>query len=217
MKKIRLMLCLLLFSVVAKTQPFANSIAAFKKQDSISPPGANQILFVGSSSFTNWKDVQDYFPEHKIINKGFGGSTLTDVIYYADQIIIPYHPKQVIIYCGENDIAGDTLVSGKTVFKRFKALYKIVRNKLGNVPIAYISMKPSPSRWHLRSKMITGNNHIQKFLSKKNRNGQYVSVWDAMLAANGEPALEIFLEDKLHMNKAGYVIWQKIIEPFLIK
>lgn len=217
MKKIRLILCLLSFSVVATSQPFANDITAFLKQDSISFPAANQILFVGSSSFTNWKDIQEYFPAHKIINRGFGGSSLPDLIRYADKIIVPYTPKQIIIYCGENDIAGDTSVSGKIVFKRFKTLYKILRSKLGSVPIAYISMKPSPSRWHLRNKMIAGNSLIEKFLLNEKRKDKYISVWKAMLAENGEPIPTIFLADNLHMNKTGYSIWQKIIEPLLIK
>lgn len=198
-------------------QPFANEIAAFKKQDSTAFPAAGQILFVGSSSFTNWKDVQSYFPNHKILNRGFGGSSLPDVIRYANEIIIHYKPKQIVIYCGENDIASDTTVTGKIILSRFKELYKIIRSNLGNVPVAYISMKPSPSRWHWRSKMMDGNKRIEKFLSKEKRNGKYISVWNAMLGSNNEPMPEIFLSDNLHMNKAGYTIWQKIIEPLLIK
>src|SRR5260221_14787416 len=86
-------------------QPFAEDIADFKNQGQLHPPPANAILFVGSFSFTKWKDVSNYFPGYVIINRGFGGSTLTDVIRYTNYIIVPYHPKQVIIYCGDNDLA----------------------------------------------------------------------------------------------------------------
>lgn len=217
MKQLKLALVFFVFCTVVHAQPFSSDIASFKKQDSISFPSANQILFVGSSSFTMWKDVQDYFPEYKIVNRGFGGSSLPDVIRYADKIIYPYRPKQIVIYCGENDIAGDTTVTGKMVFNRFVQLYHAIRSNLRHVPIAYISMKPSPSRWHLRSRMIKGNELIQQFLKKKKRNGVFMNVWDAMLDETGKPREEIFLQDKLHMNVKGYAIWQKIIQPYLIK
>jgi lysophospholipase L1-like esterase len=110
-------------AVAANAQPFANEIAAFKKQDSISFPPSHAILFVGSSSFRKWTDVQDYFPGYKIINRGFGGSTLPDVIRYADEIIFPYQPKQIVIYCGENDVASADSITGSIVFQRFKILF----------------------------------------------------------------------------------------------
>src|SRR5437867_1345584 len=87
--------------------PYYDDIQAFKKQDQSKFPSKKKILFVGSSSFTMWKDVASYFPKHTIINRGFGGSTLPDVIRYKEDIIYPYKPKQVVIYCGENDFATD--------------------------------------------------------------------------------------------------------------
>jgi lysophospholipase L1-like esterase len=216
LKCIHFTIALFAFYVVA-AQPFAIDIAAFKKQDSISFPTANQILFVGSSSFTNWTDVQSYFPKYKILNRGFGGSSLQDVTRYADKIIYPYQPKQIVIYCGENDIAGDTAVTGKTVFERFKILYNGIRTNLPKVPIAYICMKPSPSRWHLRQQMMDGNKQIETFLKNKKRNGKFINIWNRMLDKTGKPKEEIFLEDKLHMNVKGYAIWQTIIQPCLIK
>lgn len=208
---------LALLTIAVEAQPFANEIAAFKKLDSISLPQKNAILFVGSSSFTKWKDVQNYFPDYPIINRGFGGSSLTDVIRYEKDIIFPYQPKQIVIYCGENDIAGDSTVTGKMVFERFKKLYSDIRNEFSNIPIAYISMKPSPSRWKMKQRMIEGNKLIMKFLRKKKRNGSYINVWNAMLGPDGKPMKAIFLGDDLHMKASGYAIWQKIIEPFLLK
>jgi lysophospholipase L1-like esterase len=200
----------------ANAQPFAEDIAAFKKKDSISFPPKNAILFVGSSSFTNWKDVQNYFPGYTIINRGFGGSSLPDVIRYSNDIIFPYHPKQIVIYCGENDLAGDSTVTGKMVFERFKQLFTDIRNRLPGIPLVYISMKPSPSRWHMKQRMIEGNDLIKKFLKKK-KNAKFISVWKNMLDTNRKPIEDIFIEDKLHMNVKGYAIWQKLIEPVLIK
>ena len=117
-------------------QPFMSEIKDFRKADSIATPPKNAILLIGSSSFTKWKDVQEYFPEHTMLNRGFGGSSLTDVIYYANDVVLKYQPKQILIYCGENDIAGSSTVNADTVFERFKILYGMIRSKFKKVPIA---------------------------------------------------------------------------------
>jgi lysophospholipase L1-like esterase len=135
----------LFFVQKTTAQPFIQDIAAFKKMDSVLFPPRNAILFVGSSSFTMWKDVQKYFPQFTIVNRGFGGSSLSDVSRYAEDIIFPYQPKQIVIYCGENDIAGDSSVTGKMVYQRFVQLFNQIRDKMPDVPVAFISLKPSPS------------------------------------------------------------------------
>jgi lysophospholipase L1-like esterase len=207
----------LLISYNAKAQqPFWDEIQNFKKQDSISPPPQHAILFVGSSSFNLWKDVQSYFPNYTIINRGFGGSSLTDVIQYASDIIFPYHPKEIVIYCGENDLAASDTVSAHTVLDRFKTLFDIIRSKLRNEMIVYVSVKPSPSREKLMPKMEEANQLIKEYLSAQ-KHTAFVDVYHLMLTEDYKPMPEIFKEDSLHMNPKGYAIWQKAIEPFLIK
>ncbi len=201
--------------VSAQYSPFYKEIQAFKKLDSIKPPTKNAILLIGSSSFKNWVDVQDYFPLFPIVNRGFGGSTLPDVIRFADDVIFPYEPKQILIYCGENDLASADSVTATIVFNRFKQLFQIIRDRLPKVPIAYISMKPSPSRERLWPKMIEGNSLIKNYLKKK-RNTAFIDVYSKMFDSNGEVLKDIFLKDKLHMNSKGYAIWQKIIAPYLL-
>lgn len=211
------LLFVLLFGAVAiQAQPFAGEIAVFKKKDSISFPPKGAILFVGSSSFTKWTDVQDYFPGYTIINRGFGGSSLPDVIRYENDVIFPYDPKQIVIYCGENDLAASDTVTGQLVAERFKQLFRDIRNRYPRVPVAYISMKPSPSRTKLMPKMQEGNRIIKKFLKKK-RKTAYINVYDSMLLPDGNPIPDIFISDRLHMNAKGYAIWQKIIAPYLVK
>ena len=167
-KKILLSCFLLLLCVTLKAQaPFYEEIQQFKKLDSIHFPPKNAILFVGSSSFRKWTDLQDYFPAYTIINRGFGGSGLPDVIRYANDIIFPYQPKQIIVYCGENDLASADSISSEIVFDRFKQLFLLIRTQLPNVPIAFVSMKPSPSREKLWPKMIAGNSLIKKYLNKQ--------------------------------------------------
>lgn len=205
----------LLFGFQIAAQPFSNEIADFKKQDSISPPPQNAILFVGSSSFRMWKNAGDYFPDHTIINRGFGGSSLADVIRYENDIIFPYNPKQIVIYCGENDIASSDSVTAKLVLSRFKQLFGDIRAERPAIPIVFISIKPSPSRWHMRDRMIEANELIKKFL-KKQKNTVFINVWKHMLGNDGSPLGSLFIEDNLHMNARGYTIWQKLITPHLI-
>ena len=195
---------------------FWDDIQAFKKKDSVSFPPKDAILFVGSSSFTKWQDVQNYFPSYTIINRGFGGSSLPDVIRYAKDIIFPYHPKQIVIYCGENDLASSDTITANLVFNRFRQLFTIIRNQYPKAKVTYISMKPSPSRQLLLSKMISGNEMIKKYLSSK-KGTSYVDVYKEMIDDEGKPRTDLFLDDNLHMNKTGYTIWQKSIEPHLLK
>ncbi len=204
------------YFTLAQYPAFYGDIQAFKKQDSIHFPPKNAILFVGSSSFTKWTDVQDYFPTHTIINRGFGGSTLVDVTRYANDIIIPYQPKQIVIYCGENDLASSDTVTSLHVLNRFKKLFKIIRASFPEVPVAFISLKPSPSREHLWPKMIKANRLIKNYLVSK-KQAAFIDVYHKMFSKDGAIMKDIFLEDDLHMNKKGYAIWQKAIAPYLVK
>lgn len=201
---------------IAQDVPFAKDIHAFKQQDSVTPPPSNAILFVGSSSFTMWKSVQEDFPGYTIINRGFGGSSLPDVIRYADQIIIPYKPKQILIYCGDNDLAASDTVSAATVVQRFQQLFQIIRKKLPKAHIDFVAIKPSPSRARLMPKALEANVKIKEYLSRQKRTA-FIDVYHKMLQPDGQPMPDIFLEDNLHMNRKGYAIWIETIRPYLLK
>lgn len=201
-------------TVRAQHPPFYNNIQRFKQADSAHLPPKKAVLFIGSSSFTMWKDVQEYFPKHTIINRGFGGSTLPDLIRYVNDIVFPYDPRQVVVYCGENDLAASDTVGAATVAQRFITLFTMIRDRYPKIPVVYVSMKPSPSREHLMPKMAEGNRIIQEFLKKKRRT-TFIDVYRLMLNADGKPRKELFIHDMLHMNKNGYAIWQKALEPHL--
>jgi len=195
---------------------FWSDIQNFKKQDEKSFPPKHAILFVGSSSLKKWNNLQDDFPGYTIINRGFGGSTLADLIRYADDIVFPYHPKQVVIYCGENDLASSDTVTAGEILARFKALFKTIRGRYSDLPVAYIAIKPSPKRRHLLPKMRECNQLIKEFLAMQ-KNAVFIDVYQPMLDDSGQPLPEIFLRDGLHMNAKGYALWKKILEPFLLK
>jgi lysophospholipase L1-like esterase len=216
MKKWICSMVVLCVVIASHAQPFRKEINDFLKADSIAAPAKGQILFVGSSSFTFWKDVQSYFPEHTILNRGFGGSSLPDVIRYAQEVIIPYRPKQIVIYCGENDFAVTNPPPVDTVLARFKTLYTIIRKELGNIPIAFVSIKPSPSRWNLEDRFVEANKQIKAFLATQPAS-TYVDVHTAMLLPDGNVDPSLFIGDRLHMNPSGYAIWKRILAPVLLK
>jgi len=211
-----LFVCFISYSANGFSQPFVDEIQQFKKQDKLNPPPGNAILFVGSSSFTKWTDVSSYFPGYTIINRGFGGSSFPDLIRYANEIIIPYRPRQIVIYCGDNDLASSDNITADSVFERFRVLFELIRTNLPAENIVYVSIKPSPSRARLREKMEKANLLIQTYLSI-NSHAYFADVYHKMLNPDGTIMSDIFLEDSLHMNAKGYAIWQKTIVPYLSK
>lgn len=214
--KVSIVLLLLFGFVKAQNVPFHSEIQQFKKEDSIHFPPKHAILFLGSSSFRKWQDVQKYFPGYTIINRGFGGSTIPDAIYYLDAIVFPYEPKQVVIYEGDNDLASSDKITADSVLNRFEKLFSWIRKKLPNTSIAYVSIKPSPSREKLMPQMQEANSLIKDFL-RHQKNAAFIDVYHAMLNKDGTPNKSLFIGDMLHMNDKGYHIWQKIIKPYLLK
>jgi lysophospholipase L1-like esterase len=219
MKKYFILLQVIVFmsiTAIAQRPPFWDEIASFKHTDSVTPPPAHPIVFTGSSSFRKWTGVRDAFPGYPIINRGFGGSTFPDVIRYADEVIFKYHPKQVVIYCGDNDLASSDTVTAQVVFRRFNELFTLIRSRLPKADILYVSIKPSPSREKLMPRMEEANKLISDFIGRQ-KHAAFVDVYHKMLKADGKPIEDIFEADKLHMTQKGYDIWQKIILPYLDK
>lgn len=221
MKSIRWIIVLtLLFSIndVEAQSPFPywKEVQKFKQQDSIHFPASEQILFIGSSSFTKWKDVNDYFPEYKILNRAFGGSRIVDLIRYRYDVIFPYAPRQIVMYCGENDFAAADNPSVEEVLNRFNILFKLIRDKYPNVPFAYVAMKPSPSRKNLWPKFEEANKRIKEAL-KADPNTDFIDVYPLMFNKDGNIMTDIFIQDNLHMNAKGYAIWKQAILPYLKK
>lgn len=203
----------LLATSLKAQQPFINEINHFRKTDSLQTPPVNPILFVGSSSFTLWKDVKDNFPGCNILNRGFGGSSLPHLIMYAEDVIFKYNPKQIVIYCGENDLTPG--IKPSVITDRFKELYKLIRSRFPETPLVYISMKPSPSREQFLPVMKKANKQIEKYLKRK-KHSEFIDVFHSMLNADGSIKQDIFKEDRLHMNSKGYEIWQPLIAPHLL-
>lgn len=172
------------------------------------------ILFTGSSSIRGWKNLQQYFPEKNIVNNGFGGSHMSDLIHYYESLILPFQPAQVFIYEGDNDIASGK--AAKDVLKETRTLIKKIKKDLPGTEIVLISAKPSLARWKLKEE-YGELNELYRRLALKMEHVKYVNIWDVMLDASGEPRKDIFLEDGLHMNKQGYDLWAEKIRNYLLR
>ena len=183
----------------------------FEAADAQSPPPRGGVLFIGSSSIRFWDTLAQDFPGVPVINRGFGGSELRDSTWYADRIIVPYAPRQILIYAGDNDLnAGRT---PQQLRADFIAFVERVRRDLPKAKIAYISNKPSPSRAQLLPVQRAANTLIAA--EAKRLGVDYIDIFTPMLDASGQPDESLFIEDRLHMSRAGYVIWQRAIAPYL--
>jgi lysophospholipase L1-like esterase len=211
--------CVLFFGTIhfagAQTKPaFWDDIQTIKQYDKLFRPLSSPILFTGSSSIRIWDNMAEMFKDHRVLNRGIGGSVLKDIDRYVEDIIVPYKPKQLILYIGENDIP--VAPNGDSVFAGFQRLYQHIRNFLPEVPIAYISIKPSPSREKFMPIAVRANQLIRDFL-KQEVNTSFIDIYPLMLDKKGHPRTELFREDMLHMKPAGYEIWAKKIKPYLLK
>ncbi|HLL94504.1 MAG TPA: GDSL-type esterase/lipase family protein [Spirosoma sp.] len=192
---------------------FEKDIQAFEAQDQQTPPPAGAILFTGSSSIVFWNNLPQYYPDKVILKRGFGGSELSDVHYFADRVIIRYRPKQVVVYAGENDIAGGKQTARQTA-ARLVDLFRYVRKNLPNATFTFIAIKLSPSRRQYWPAMDDANRRIRRFLARQS-NTQFVDIRPAMAGPDGQPISELFRSDSLHMTEKGYQRWAPVLRPYL--
>ena len=194
--------------------PFENDIQAFETADAKNAPKPNGILFVGSSSIRKWDTLQQDFPGLDVTNRGFGGSHIIDSVHFADRIVTPYKPKMIVFYAGTNDLADGE--KPEVLLSQYMEFVAIVRAKLPNVPIAFISVAPAPARWGNAANIRLTNDLIKQF-SALVPGLKFIDILPLMLDANGQPRAELFVDDRIHMTPAGYAIWVKAVAPYLPK
>ena len=187
------------------------AIAAFQQQDRQQPPEQNGILFVGSSSIRLW-DLPASFAGQTMLNRGFGGSHMSDVLFFADRIILPYRPRLVFLYVGDNDIAAGK--SPQEVSRDFAQLAARIHAELPTTQIVFLSIKPSLARWSLFPQMQQANRRIRQLVEQDERL-HFIDVGPAMLGTDGLPRKKLFREDGLHLNEAGYRCWAELVRPWL--
>lgn len=185
---------------------------AFAATDVANPPPRHAVLFIGSSSIRMWGSLVTDFPGIAVINRGFGGSEIRDSTWYADRIVVPCRPRLIVFYAGENDLNnGRTPQQVRDDLRTFIAR---VRRDLPGVPIAYVSIKPSPSRAHLLPAIRQANALVRADLATM-ENASFIDVFTPMLGSDGQPRPSLYLPDRLHMTAEGYALWRGAIAPYL--
>ena len=190
---------------------FAKDIAAFVELDRRNAFPEGGVLFVGSSSIRMWP-TRESFPDLPVINRGFGGSYMSDTLHYADKIVLPHSPRVIVLYEGDNDVQDGK--SPEDVHGDFVRLVEFVHGKLPKTHLVYIPIKPSIARWEKWPTMQAANAAIEKTCAEDARL-HYVDVATPMIGADGKPRGELFLDDGLHMNAKGYAEWSEVIGPLV--
>jgi lysophospholipase L1-like esterase len=214
MKKLWLTTISFFICYLSYSQNFIAEIKAFEKQDSLSMPASGQILLVGSSTFRFWTTSKEDLSGYPTINRGFGGSQMSDVNYYFDRIVSKYKPKMILVYEGDNDLAAGE--SPETVFEDFKLFAEKVKSQLPNSKVGYCSIRPSIARTNMRDKQVQANQLIKDYC-KKNNGFYFIDFYKEYFLPNGDLMPDVFVADKLHLNKQGYEIWAKATRKFLKK
>ncbi|HKG94555.1 MAG TPA: GDSL-type esterase/lipase family protein, partial [Gemmatimonadaceae bacterium] len=199
-------------AVAPAASAFESEIRQFEAADRAAPPAPGGVVVVGSSSVRLWPDLAGDFPGVPVLNRGFGGSTLPDVLQFAPRIVLPYRPRLVVLYAGDNDLAA-----GRTpaqVLSDYRAFVALVRRELPAARVAFVSIKPSPSRWAIVDQVRAANRLVRDEVARDTLQS-YVDVFTPMLGAGGRPRPELFVADSLHMTPAGYALWRERLAPVL--
>ena len=191
--------------------PWENEIRAYEESDKSNPPPQGASLFVGASGIGHWRSLRQDFPDYAVINRGFGGSHMVDSVHYADRIVIPYHPKLIVIQAGGNDLAGGK--SPQQILADFKAFVEKVRGALPKTRIAFLSVNPSPARWALAAKQRETNQLVKDYIAS-GASLDYINFWDVLVGPDGKPRADLFV-DRLHNNAVGYRLRAQVVRSHL--
>ena len=175
-------------------------------------PAAGSIIFFGSSSIDMWRPLADDFPGLPVVNRGMGGTQLSDAVFLGEALVFPYSPRAVVLYAGENDLpVGKSTADVVAAFLRFQTAFHA---SIPGTPLLFIALKPSIKRVAYLETMREINAAIAAHC-KEDPAFTFVDVFTPMLGANGLPCPDIFIADELHMNAAGYALWKRVVDPAL--
>jgi lysophospholipase L1-like esterase len=190
------------------------SIKKFEAQDQSDPPKKDAIVFVGSSSFTFWSTLEQDMAPLPVINRGFGGARLPDVLHYVERIVLPYHPRAVVLFAGTNDISGSKPASAHQVYDGYLAFVQRVQETLPETIIYFVAITPTLARWKYWSIAAEANQLIREHTSTDPRL-RFIDLTEHLLGADGKPDRGLYRIDRLHPNAKGYLKWTAVIKPRL--
>ena len=184
---------------------FENDVRALEKLAE-SEDSHHKDVFYGSSSICLWDTIHEDFPGAQILNLGFMGFTLAACVWFFHRIVLPFKPRSIVLYGGDNDLGEER--HPEEVFIFFQQLVSLVRKHLGNIPIAFIAIKPSRVRWNINDRIIYTNNIIKKEIEKEGNHLFFIDIYSKMLNEHDYPDTECYLENGLHLSKKGYAQWK---------
>jgi len=191
---------------------FEAVVRAYEAADALSAPPRGAILLAGDSQFFRWKTLAEDLPEYTIVNRGVDSFRIADLIHFADRLIVRHQPRLIVLHAGGNDVHG-----GKTpeqVLADFQALVVRLRASLPGVPIAFSSLTPGPGRWDEAEQRRRTNAAVKNYVASQ-PGLLFIDLWDAMLTPDGQPRPDLWVEDRIHPNHAGYRLRVKIMRPLL--
>ncbi len=196
----------------AQTVPFENEVKEISARIDSLGWQAGETIFTGSSSVRMWKSLESEFPDQVVYNTGFGGSKASDLEKHLFPLVLRFEPKKVFIYEGDNDLWADVEVS--SIMESLDNIVTRILLANPHTEVNLISAKPSPSRWSKKKNYLILNDLMRQYAQTHEGVG-YVSVWEALLDSNGSPRPELYIEDQLHLNEAGYKLWSAQFKEFM--
>jgi lysophospholipase L1-like esterase len=191
---------------------FEKNVRAYEAMDRTNPPSLGAILLVGDSQFFRWKTFSEDLPDYTIVNRGIDSFQTSDLVFFADRLVLPYKPRMIILHVGGNDV--HTRKNPDQILADFKLFVARVRAHLPNVPIAFSSLTPGPGRWDEAPQRKETNRRVKEYIATQ-PNLMFIDLWDAMLTADGQPREDIWVADRVHPNHEGYLIRVRIMRPLL--
>lgn len=199
-------------NVSAVSNRFEKNVLAYESADRTNPPPQKAILLVGDSQFFRWKTLAEDLPDFTVVNRGIDSFQTSDLVYFADRLVVPYHPRMIVLHVGGNDVHVGK--SPEQVLTDFKLFVSKVRAHFPAIPIAFSSLTPGPGRWEEAPKRKKTNDLIKQYIATR-PNLFFIDLWDAMLTADGKPRADLWVADGVHPNHAGYLLRVKIMRPLL--
>lgn len=190
---------------------WAAALKAFEDQDRITFPAPGGVVFVGSSSIRLW-NLQESFPGKNCINRGVGGATLAEVVKLIDRIVLPYQPRVVVLYAGDNDLAAKR--TPEQIRDDYRSFVNHVQGALPEAQIVWIAIKPSPKRWALREQALQANRLVRAEIARGHHQVE-IDLWNAMLDETGQPRSMLYAKDQLHLSPSGYALWTERLRSYV--
>ena len=196
---------------IAQEVPFEKEVRQISARIDSLGWEAGSTVFTGSSTIRMWDGLQGAFPRKSILNTGFGGSKASDLETHLFPLVIRLEPSRVFVYEGDNDVWNDVPVA--TIMTSLDNIVNRLQLIDPNTGIYLIEAKPSPSRWEKKANYDIFNQKLKEYCLAK-EDVEFVSTWEALTDADGNPRPELYIEDQLHLNGKGYEIWTEIFRPY---